>query len=248
MYLNLQELEYNDYIYRIISYERFIEMFDTRKNTLVKPKLWEDTFENFVLKSKLKFPDGSEIMLDTHERLYGQCWTRSNASDAMWRIYSHNQSGIRIRTTVDKLLNSLLIANIDKIRSEVCIGKVNYEYESEITAMAKKAFTKNGQMTFESLFRSLLLKRKAFAHENEIRLIKLDWGNELPKNDIFSYDIDPHELITQVMIDPRISYENFKNIKNDIRKRTGYLGDIKRSLLYRLPETLTVEVEQNITS
>lgn len=85
-------------------------------------------------------------------------------------------------------------------------------------------------------------------HEKEIRLIQLDWGNELPKNDIFSYEIDPHELITQIMIDPRIGYQEFEKIKNDIRKRTGYQGDIKRSLLYRLPETVTLEVEQNITS
>lgn len=88
MYLNIKESEFDDHIYRIISYDRFLEMFDSCNNILVKPKLWEDTFENFTLKSKLRYPDGSEIVLDAHERLYGQCWTTSKASDAMWRIYS----------------------------------------------------------------------------------------------------------------------------------------------------------------
>lgn len=248
MYLNLEEPEYDNHIYRIISYERLIEIFDSRKNTLVKPKLWEDTFENFALKSKLKFQDGSETMLDTHERLYGQCWTTSKASDAMWRIYSPDKKSIRIRTTVDKLVTSLIMANVDKAMTGSCIGKVEYKSESKITALAKKAFTKNGQITFGSLFRSLLVKRKAFEHEKEIRLIHLDWGKELPKEDIYSYEINSHELITQIMIDPRISCKEFKTIKNDIKKRTGYQGDIKRSLLYRLPETVTLEVEQNITS
>lgn len=248
MYLNLEECEYDNHIYRIISYERFVELFDNRKNTLVKPKLWEDTFENFALKSKLKFPNGSEILLDTHERLYGQCWTTSKASDAMWRIYSHNKKSIRIRTTVDKLLTSLSNDNVDKAMTEACIGKVEYKSESKIMALAKKAFTKSGQMTFGSLFRTLLVKRKAFEHEKEIRLIQLDWGKELPQNDIFSYEIDPHELITQIMIDPRISDQEFKKITNDIRQRTGYQGEIKKSLLYRLPKTVTIEVEQNITS
>ena len=77
--------------------------------------------------------------------------------------------------------------------------------------------------------------------------IHLDWGYKLPKEDIYSYDIDPHDLITQVMIDPRISYDEFKKIHNDIKQETGYMGDIKRSLLYRLPDSLTIEVEQNIT-
>lgn len=132
--------------------------------------------------------------------------------------------------------------------TEACIGKVEYKSESKIMALAKKAFTKSGQMTFGSLFRTLLVKRKAFEHEKEIRLIQLDWGKELPQNDIFSYEIDPHELITQIMIDPRISDQEFKKITNDIRQRTGYQGEIKKSLLYRLPKTVTIEVEQNITS
>ncbi len=248
MYLNLDEQKYDNHIYRIVSYDRFLELFNAKKNTLVKPKKWEDTFENFALKSKLRFPNGSEITLDAHDRLYGQCWTTSKASDAMWRIYSPDKKSIRIRTTVDKLLTSLDTANINTSMTESCIGKVKYISESEITAQAKNAFTNNGQMTFGSLFRSLLVKRKAFEHEKEIRLIHLDWGYDLPKDDMFSYEIDPHELITQVMIDPRISYEEFKIVKSEIRQSTGYQGDIKRSLLCRLPETVTVEVEQNITN
>ncbi|MEL6092687.1 DUF2971 domain-containing protein [Plesiomonas shigelloides] len=248
MYLNLDEVEYHDHIYRIIPYDRFIELFDTKKNTLVKTKKWEDTFENLALKSKLKFPDGSQVELDTHERLYGQCWTTSKASDAMWRIYSPDKRSVRIRTTVDKLLTSLIMANVNTSMTQECIGKVEYLPESEIVNRAKKAFTSNGQITFSSLFRSLLHKRKAFEHEKEIRLAYLDWGYEVPQSDIFQYEIDPHKLITQVMIDPRVSYVDFLDIQNDIRKKTGYQGDIKRSLLYRLPETVTVEVEQNITS
>lgn len=248
MYLNIDDNEYNNYIYRIISYDRFLELFNTKKNTLVKPKLWEDTFENFTLKSKLQFPNDDEIELDTYERIYGQCWTTSRASDAMWRIYSPDKKGIRIRTTIDKLLSSLGMANVNVAMTKSCIGKVDYISEAKITEQAKKAFNENGQMTFGSLFRSLLVKRKAFEHENEIRLIHLDWGHSFPKADIYSYEIDPHGLITQVMIDPRIRYNEFQKIKEEIQKNTGYKGDIKRSLLYRLPEPVTVEVSQNITS
>jgi len=246
VYLNINQSEFDDYIYRVISYDRFLELFDSCKNILVKPKLWDDTFENLTLKSKIKYPDGLQIDLDTHERLYGQCWTTSRASDAMWRIYSPDRKSVRIRTTIGKLLTSILIANADTPMVDSCIGRVKYLSESKIISQAKQAFSDNGKMTFGSLFRSLLVKRKAFSHEKEIRLIHLDWGFEIPTDDIYSYDIDPHQLISQVMIDPRISYEEFKTIKAEIEEKTGFKGTIKRSLLYRLPEAITVEMEQNI--
>ena len=48
------------------------------------------------------------------ENLYGQCWTKTRESDAMWRIYSPNKNGVRIMTTPRKLLTALLIhANIN---------------------------------------------------------------------------------------------------------------------------------------
>lgn len=50
MYLGLDEGQLKQYVYRTISYDRLIEMFVVRKNTLVKPDVWEDTFENFILK------------------------------------------------------------------------------------------------------------------------------------------------------------------------------------------------------
>jgi len=229
-------------------YERFFQLFESRKNTLVKPKLWEDTFENLALKSKLKFSDGTEVYLDAHERLYGQCWTTSKASDAMWRIYSPNKNGIRIRTTIGKLLSSLDLANVNSVMAESCIGKVEYKSETAIMSHARKSFSQDGRMTFGNLFQSLLIKRKAFEHEKEIRLIYLDWGYRFPSENIYSYEVDPHELITQIMIDPRITYDEFKKLRNDIKQRTGYTGKIKRSLLYRLPETITIEFEQNMTS
>jgi hypothetical protein len=148
--------------------------------------------------------------------MFGQCWTTSKASDAMWRIYSHDKKGVRIRTTVNKLLGSLFMANIDTRMVESCIGKVVYKSDKKLVASAKKAFTKDGKMTFGNLFRSLLIKRKAFEHEKEIRLIHLDWGYELPKNDIYSYEIDPHDLISQVMIDPRVTTLILKKSKKTL--------------------------------
>ncbi|KIU54413.1 hypothetical protein QV12_01020 [Pseudomonas putida] len=246
MHLNLEEKELNQHIYRTISYDRLIELFTTKQNTLVKPLLWEDTFENFILKAKLRYETGEEIECTIHERMYGQCWTLESSSDAMWRIYSQNRDSIRIRTTIDKLMDSLFLATIDRGRCEQCIGRVEYLTEAMLLERAKDTFTSHGQLTYGKLFTSLLLKRRAFRHENEIRLIFFDWAEEIGESDLFKYDIEPHELITQIMIDPRVAYDEFKRIERDIRQKTEYQGEIKRSLLYRLPENLTIDIKPKI--
>ncbi|MGJ3440663.1 DUF2971 domain-containing protein [Pseudomonas sp. Je.1.5.c] len=243
MHLNLDEADLKKYVYRTIPYERLVELFTTAKNTLVKPILWEDTFENFTLKSKLINEAGQEIEYDIHNRMYGQCWTLENSSDAMWRIYSSNKRSVRIRTTMEQLLDSLCIATIDRKHCEHCIGKVEYLAESKLTKKAKETFTLHGRITFGKLFSSLLLKRNAFRHENEIRLIFCDWSAEAGKDALFKYDIEPNQLISQIMIDPRVSYDDFLTLKEKIRQDTGFKGEIKRSLLYRLPETLIVNIQ-----
>ena len=248
MYLNLEDDELDQYVYRIIPYDRFIELFKTSQNTLVKPNVWEDKFENFALKSKINFPNGDSVELDVHERMYGQCWTREKSSDAMWRIYSPDRNGIRIRTTINNLIDSIGIATVNFSYSEYCVGKVLYKSEREIIEDARNSFDENGRLTFGSLFRSLLIKRKAFQHENEIRVLHFDWREKMPGYKLFKYEIDPHSLISQVMIDPRIPYKEFLEVKSRIIHETGYQGDIKRSLLYKLPEPLTIVAQQNITS
>ena len=69
--LRISDLELK--VYRVFPIERIIEIFGTRKNTLVKPILWDDPFENFLfqqenLGTKWKFNH-------YRERFYGQCWT-----------------------------------------------------------------------------------------------------------------------------------------------------------------------------
>lgn len=246
MYLNLDKKELNQHIYRTISYDRLIELFQTKQNTLVKPQLWEDTFENFILKTKLKNEAGEQIEYDVNNRMYGQCWTLEKSSDAMWRIYSLKKDGLRIRTTIDQLLDSLCLATIDKNQCEHCVGKVEYLSETKLLRRARDTFTQHGEITFGGLFKSLLLKRRAFKHENEIRLIFCDWAKDAGKSNLFKYEVEPHELITQIMIDPRVSYEEFKKIEINIRQNTNYSGEIKRSLLYRLPESLVLNIQAKI--
>jgi len=240
--LDIEDADIDKYIYRTISYDRLIELFQTNQNALVKPKKWDDTFENLILKSKLKTPSGEIIQYNIHDKIYGQCWTTEKSSDAMWRIYSTDKNGFRIRTTIRKLYDSFDLSLVDRASCLGSIGKVKYLNEAELTSKAKATFNPDGQITFGDCFRSLLLKRKAFRHENEVRLLFLDWSDSFIENDIFKYDIDPHSLISQITIDPRITYKKFSEIKSKIQKVTKYQGEIARSTLYKLPEDIVIEV------
>ena len=244
MFYNFKENELDNYIYRIVSLERLLELFVTQRNTLVKPSKWEDTFENFILKSKVKLLSGEIIEYNINERIYGQCWTLQNASDAMWRIYAPNKDGLRIRTTVRSLLESIYKEHPDLPEVRCGIGKVEYKGPKQLMELANRTFDDSGILV-ENIFRSLLVKRKAFRHEKEVRLLYDAWTENDLSNYLYSYKINPHNLISQIMIDPRKSYSDFQRIKSIIRVSTGYKGSIRRSTLYTLPQDIILDVSNN---
>ena len=99
----LKEKDLDKKIYRIFSFQRLKEIFDEQKLTLVKPKLWDDPFENFILNSTGILPDGRCCSFAFRDHYYGQCWSLNKERDAMWRIYSPNKDGVKVHTTIRKL-------------------------------------------------------------------------------------------------------------------------------------------------
>lgn len=97
-YLNLAAEERNKEIYRILSVDRLLEMLNKRLNSLVKPCLWDDPFENVILQSPGRLRDGKIFRFGMRNSFYGQCWTFNKESDAMWRIYAHNKDRAKMKT------------------------------------------------------------------------------------------------------------------------------------------------------
>ncbi|MFM0000189.1 DUF2971 domain-containing protein [Paraburkholderia dipogonis] len=241
MYINMIENDKRRHVYRIIELPRLFELFSTKQNVLVKPKKWQDPFENFILKAKVRHSSGEIVSYNHHERIYGQCWSLHKASDAMWRIYSPKSNGIRIRTTVEKLTHSLASLCGSLPQATCSIGRVSYLKQAELIKHAQNTFHEGG-IAVEKLFGSLLFKRLAFKHENEVRLLYYQLNDELcEKDDLYRYEIDPHNLISQIMLDPRLPREAAEHLTKRIRRVTGYQGEIKRSLLYALPGELILD-------
>lgn len=240
--INSINLDINTPIYRIIPLTRFYEMLENQNNVLVKPHLWEDPFENFLLKATGKLNDGTPVSFKSiHDSFYAQCWTTKNECDGLWRNYKCSAtSAIKIKTTISKLMERFYDLTNQFHTLSYFIGKVDYVNDAEIIDFFQDPIS---LMDFKDLgfVKTLLIKRKAFAYEEEVRLIfsrpnsneinideiKNPWDN----SDLFKFSIDPNDLIEEVEIDPWILPDDYKAIRREITAK-GYLGNIVRSSLY----------------
>jgi len=227
-------------IYRIFPLKRFREIVANRVNTLVRPAKWDDPFENALLKAKIVLDDGSVGSAEFKDDLYGQCWTTQIDSDAMWRIYSPDKSGVRLRTTVGALLDSL-VSSCPQYHESGCfscfIGRVEYCTQDEIISRftdPEWAKTHVLDTTGCGQASALLLKRPEFAHEKEIRLIYFANEQNRTGSDVYSYPIDPQALFDEVAFDPRWDAAEFDVAKVEAEK-AGF-DNVVQSPLYRLPE------------
>jgi hypothetical protein len=233
--INFSNSDEDRQIYRIVTTERLYQLFADGENVLVRPSKWDDPFENFVLNARGRMNDGRLVQFGFNNDFYGQCWTLQRASDAMWRIYSPKQQSIRIRTTVKKLWTSLTARLGEWAHVQAFIGRVRYLPTQKLIAFANTVLRDGLSPT--ALAGTLLVKRPAFIHEKEVRLLYLE-KDKTPESDVFAYKIDPNALIDQIMTDPRLSHDEANTIESEIRKKTGYRGAIKRSLLYAPPRDL----------
>lgn len=237
----LSDIRRDDKIYKILKQKYFFELFEDRKNALLAPKKWQDPFENVILNAEVKTATGERSSFSFHDNVYGQCWTRHTASDAMWQIYSDKMDAVRVRTSVGQLIDSLCAAHGEWAHATCFIGKVEYLSETRLKKFARTIFSKG--ITPALIARSLLVKRKAYEHEREVRLIYIERGNTKHPNGVYKYTINPHALFDQAMIDGRMTPEHYKLFKEQVMRRT-HLTDkqIKHSLLYRQPDGFVVEI------
>ena len=110
------------------------------------------------------------------EDWYGQCWSLNEETDAMWRIYSPDPkkpSGIKVKTTIGKLFNNLKRTCSPAPYLQFFVGRVIYESQTRIADRMKNlTFRKLSESRQSNWFADLLcLKREAFQHENEVRLL-----------------------------------------------------------------------------
>lgn len=237
-YINLEESLFDKPIYRIMPIQRVLQILEDKQLVLVKPKKWDDPFENALLASAFEMENGEKTSFAAKESVYGQCWTLHRETDAMWRIYSANKDGVRITTTPRKLLTALQESDPTYQSIRCFIGRVTYLSKTELL---KKLGSINLMGTDGSgVAESLLYKRKEFAHEREVRLI-YSGADDQRLGDTYPFAVDPNGLFERLTFDPRMDPE-LKKAYWLAFKNKKYEGKITASALYKPPEGLVFKL------
>jgi hypothetical protein len=229
-------------VYRIFPLDRIEQLFGNRELVLVNTSKWEDPFENFLLRCRGVLEDGTPVSLkEIADSWFGQCWTTNADTDAMWRIYSHDKQSIRVKTTVGKLAAALWDPVDQYSPLKYFIGKVRYLERAEIESFLKS--TSFYEASFggqnDGFAETLLTKRPEFQHESEVRILacELETQKASERKGLYRVSIDPHQLVEEVCIDPRVSDPTELECLESKIKGFGYRGPVVQSDLYKLSIT-----------
>lgn len=219
-------------IYRVFPRKWFLELIKNSNNGLVKPRVWDDPFENAFLKCTAVMDSGEEASLEKlREKWYGQCWTTEKDTDAMWRIYSPNKDGVRVKTTVKKIFSHLWNSCPNGYAAKSCfIGKVEYKSREEIEKAMAGSYVQNLIFNEKVTARTLLIKRREFDHEKEVRILFHDMPNS-GTDAVHQYKVELNDTLEEVTVDPRADPEEVDKLAI-ILKDLGLKAPVNQSNLY----------------
>lgn len=185
-------------IYRIYQIRHIVELFLNHRNSLFRPSIWDDPHEDPLMKATITIAR-QKGTLNVTKNFFGQCWSLHEESDDMWQIYSPNNCGVKVCTTIGKLHDS--IQNKTKVDGEVFIGQIEYKKQPEILNILRRILNSTSRDESDLAF-SFLFKDESFEFEKEIRLLFVPKIN--PVEDRFEYDFNPFDVFDQIMLDPRL--------------------------------------------
>jgi hypothetical protein len=239
---SIKNKKYRVPIFRFIPFDYLLHLLRTETLWVGQTKLWDDTYENFLAKANYNFGKMNVSYMGFLPGFYGQCWTLQKETDALWRIYSHDKTGVRIKSRIDKVLGiSLYEVNFKPFSTRLrAIGKVRYLKPKEIREWIKD--NSFDIINANTLTESLFIKRKEFSHEKEIRLIihkSIDQEDEdsgIERNHI-KLQIRANELIDEITFDPRLDDEKFDTYKKVIESM-GFTNKVNKSKLYEFEQPI----------
>ena len=244
----LKGINPDDKIYRIMKYDYFLDWLKNRHLRLTSPANWEDPFENFLSNIDLK-KDGKHIDLTrVKKKYYCQCWSLVEESDLLWRVYSPDNLGVRLETSVGryfKHIKNKVRVQFDTPKNEfvtIQIGKVEYKNQSDIEEILKDSELFRKKFLDKNFSNNFLIKRKPFSSEKEVRLILNDFDNKNKNYPFFFIKNEDFDFLERITFDPRIEEEVYKTKRDKIIRLGIDENKITKSDLYEY-ERLTLTLD-----
>lgn len=225
-----KRLKEKPHIYRIDLLERFYKILDNKELVFVNPDKWEDPLENLIFNSKV-IKNGKPFQNPAKEKIFSQCWSYEGDSYGIWKIYTTKSDdsgivkrhmGVRITTKLDKLKEISRNNN-----GEFYYGTVHYKWKYQLDKLPKDRriiSALNISKPNVKHIETLLIKRKSYSYENEIRLFCIPDKSLVDPNDnhLCRLKLNPLDLITSVRFDPGMEYTEFKNHKENLISKYGF--------------------------
>ena len=225
MYINNSNItlpeDPNTIVWKYLDLSKFLDMLLSRQLFMSRSDKFEDqyegTFSEPTFEEIKKIAANNPKFLDYYkshrEKVVISSWhINEYESFAMWQIFTKNNEGLAIQSTVKRLQEALK----PERATEQFIGEVNYiDYKKE-------------HIPFDDTFFPFLFKRKSFQYEREVRIISDVTSNNMTINDGLKIDVDINQLIERIYIHPK-SENWYKNLVIQLMEQLGFNFTIEKS-------------------
>jgi hypothetical protein len=208
-------------VWKYLDLSKFLDLLLSKKLFMSRSDKFEDqyegTFSEPTYEEIRKIAENNPKFLDYYkshrEKIVISSWhINEYESFAMWQIFTKNNEGLAIQSTVKRLQEALK----PERKTEQFIGEVNYiDYKKEY-------------IPFDDTFFPFLFKRKSFQYEREVRIISDVTQNNISVNEGVKIDVDIHQLIERIYIHPK-SENWYKNLVIQLMEQLGFNFTIEKS-------------------
>lgn len=236
-------------LYKYMNVQRAIEFLETGQYYFVEPTLWADPYEKLFYTA-----DYSNIGFIPRQ-CFCTCLTHNISSEAAWKMYRSNSGGIADRTIRLEFNKSALFKILEGNCKDMkfYFGNVNYEFTTKeinnLPLVSSLDYAKYfSEFNEEKFLHLLLIKRKAFQYESEIRLFVLPKSRDLisTSNDIklkHSLIIEfqkkqLEKIVSSISIDPSCNDIECDMIKTKIEELFPDIKCTKNNLYKEKPRLI----------
>ncbi|MNK58297.1 hypothetical protein D3C87_773680 [compost metagenome] len=208
-------------VWKYLDLSKFLDLLLSKKLFMSRSDKFEDQYEGTFSEPtyeeiKKLAADNPEFLnyYKTHrEKVAISSWhINEYESFAMWQIFTKNNEGLAIQSTIGRLQKAVKPEN----NFDQFIGEVNYiDYKKEY-------------IPFDDLFFPFLFKRKSFQYEREVRILSDTSKSGIKLNDGLKINVDINQLIKKIYIHPK-SENWYKKLVIELVERLGFGFEIEKS-------------------
>ena len=225
MYVNSSNItlpeDNNTIVWKYLDLSKFLDMLLSQQLFMSRSDKFEDQYEGTfseptfeeIKKIAANNPKFLDYYTSHREKVVISSWhINEYESFAMWQIFTKNNEGLAIQSTIGRLKEALRPEN----RIEQYIGNVNYiDYKKEY-------------IPFDDTFFPFLFKRKSFQYEREVRIISDVSAQNISVNEGLKINVDLNQLIEKIYIHPK-SENWYKKLVIELVSKLDFKIEIEKS-------------------